>query len=281
MFLFGREKMKNIFRQKFGTKINTINFDKINQDYGKKIGDEIEIPKIDINLELIYEEDEKYRNMSIFDMYQSILNDISINKTIIKDDIIYKLFFDLLVPHQDKIFKFDPYLKLYQYCNNKWYCPNLQFMNYLDYVENLDQFIPIFALDFEVEDKINIILQYILFKIHMRTYLDFNVSDINNDYTGIVKLQNKICIPYLINNKVYNLETQYLLKVNIINVNKLRPNIFKTEYEFFILDESIKPFIEFIQNMKTIEEFFNKLFESEYVNNFTECENKFRLNVKE
>ncbi len=85
----------------------------------------------------------------------------------------------------------------------------------------------------------------------------------------------------MINNKVYNLETQYLLKVNIINVNKLRPNIFKTEYEFFILDESIKPFIEFIQNMKTIEEFFNKLFESEYVNNFTECENKFRLNVKE
>ena len=112
---------------------------------------------------------------------------------------------------------------LYKYCKSKYYCPNLQFVNSETYVEDLTKnFTHIHDIIFEkIEDKISILLQYTLLRLHLTDYIDIVDSVIGGDNPlyYVAKLENPIVISYLIDNVLYNLKINYLLKINIDKAN--------------------------------------------------------------
>nr|QBK85155.1 MAG: hypothetical protein LCDPAC02_03540 [Pithovirus LCDPAC02] len=193
---------------------------------------------------------------------------------------------------------------LYEYCGNKYYCPNLQFVNSKTYVEKLDEnFVPIVYVKFEyIEDKINILLQYILFQIHLANYVNlmYAVHGERIEMYKIAKLEKPIIISYSINNILYNLKVNYLLKLDIDNsyivtvedagisvvlneeyykepkkiiemvvMNQTQGDFNEFGTEQFNLDKLIK-FIEAggnedYENANTYKEYLTEVFKSEYV----------------
>nr|QBK84914.1 MAG: hypothetical protein LCDPAC02_01130 [Pithovirus LCDPAC02] len=70
----------------------------------------------------------------------------------------------------------------------------------------------------EVHEKINIILQYWLFLIHLRVEKDikygiFEHNIVNINELRIIELEEEIFIPYKIQNIIYKIKTKYLLKI--------------------------------------------------------------------
>nr|QBK84981.1 MAG: hypothetical protein LCDPAC02_01800 [Pithovirus LCDPAC02] len=69
-----------------------------------------------------------------------------------------------------------------------------------------------------MEDKISILLQYTLLRLHLTDYIDIMdlvLGGAENPLYYVAKLEKPIVISYLIDNVLYNLKIDYLLKINI------------------------------------------------------------------
>nr|QBK85024.1 MAG: hypothetical protein LCDPAC02_02230 [Pithovirus LCDPAC02] len=276
-------------------------FDKINKNYNKNVGNNFDLPGLpdkkkfqafrskpkreyyDVDItELIPEE---YSNMNTYDIYTHLVDRLEKGERFDKNTI--KLFLHM---GKSNIFLsnyniYIHYNKLHKYCNNIWYCPNLRFVNHLDYDKNkvyLERYKG-FKKTWYIEDKydnINIHIQYILFNLHLITYLRLKPRRIDR----IVKFDNYICIPYYINGFVINLKTNYLIKFdskydrNTRRLEKLKSNEYTNIEDIFNSFKKTEFNNKYVIGNKTIKEFVEKLLESEFIYEI-ECDKIYRLNV--
>nr|QBK85105.1 MAG: hypothetical protein LCDPAC02_03040 [Pithovirus LCDPAC02] len=290
-------------------------FDKINKNYEKEIGVKVELPKkpdksnyilqfrphyygptigTDLNKKLPKE----YLDMDLNNIVQDIRKKIEKEEIKLSSKLGKILRRITRSPDYKYYHSLNHYKKLHKYCNNKRYCPNLQFVNYYDnefvYLEDLKKFNDINDIenDIKIEDKIGLVIQHILFKLHLIFYIE---SDLGSEFDLIIKLDKKICIPYYINGIIINLETEYLLKYRSIYFKgsigkkwagglakypKGMIDMFDSfYYDLFEDNNEISDFIErYVENNKTIKNFINNILSSEYVYEI-ECDKKFKLNL--
>nr|QBK84977.1 MAG: hypothetical protein LCDPAC02_01760 [Pithovirus LCDPAC02] len=251
-------------------------FEKLSENYGKNVGDK----------NYRYDIDNKINKM---------LNKISVNEGITRNELSR----DSLNKDEKRKIKLyeernEVYDRLFKYCGTKWYCPNARFVNSKRYIENLDNnFTNIQDVKFEyIEDKINILLQYILFSFHLISYIKVGYApeDIVTDLYFVAKLEKPIVISYLINNVLYNLKIDYLLKINIniwyfitenhefqyfetekdVISNITTNNVIYPKYEDFGKQFNLEEITNIIKRKKIYKDsyknYIKKISESEYIN---------------
>nr|QBK85119.1 MAG: hypothetical protein LCDPAC02_03180 [Pithovirus LCDPAC02] len=155
--------------------------------------------------------------------------------------------------------------KLYRYSKSINYCLNLTIVDYdidkqqykiekinskilLNYDENISYIKKINSNFFEKflfldeHYKYNILLQFIFFIIHM---YEFNKLEFRNMNFDILDLEKPIIIKYYINNTIYNLKIDYLLKVSYniytskvknVGYREMLKNIYFLEFGINILN---------------------------------------------